>query len=179
MVPTDWPGGSWEATLQWALLLIGGYWAAFWLAVSFWTLRDMRMRSGNWLFGAVATLMVAVGSLPGLALYLVMRPRTTRTQRYLRSLEEEALEVVLADEVSCPGCRRTVRDDYLVCPACLTQLKHSCLVCSKAIDQAWQLCPYCLAPANEAPSEAVLPIPVVRPMVAPPRPALSPNGLAS
>jgi hypothetical protein len=162
----EWPGGSWETTLRWSLLTIAAYWLLFWLAVTYWAARDGQMRSGNAAFSAFAVLLVGVGSLPGLAVYLMVRPRSTRRQRYLRSLEEEALEAVLGEEEHCPACKRAIRADYLVCPACITPLKHSCLLCSKPIDQSWQMCPYCLAPANETPAAAAKPIPMARPQPA-------------
>ncbi|MFN8506576.1 MAG: zinc ribbon domain-containing protein [Dehalococcoidia bacterium] len=145
----EWPGGSWQETLRLAALSVGIYWAALWLAVTFWAGRDARVRSGSGAFSALAVLLVAAGSVPGLALYLLVRPRSTERQRYLRSLQETALQRLLMEEEHCPACKRVVRAEYLMCPACLMQLKRSCAACSKPLAENWQVCPFCMAGTNE------------------------------
>ncbi len=145
----EWPGGSWQESLRLTGLVIGLYWAALWLAVTFWAARDARIRSGSWTFSMAAVLLVGLGSLPGLAVYMLIRPRSTQRQRYLRTLQEEALQRLLSEEEHCPACKRVVRSEYLVCPACLMQLKRSCHACSKPLSEDWQVCPFCMVPANE------------------------------
>jgi hypothetical protein len=90
-------------------------------------------------------LLVLVTFLPGLWIYLVMRPRYTRAQLYARMLEEEALRLELDRDVACPSCSRPIREDFLVCPACRAQLKSACTSCSKPLANAWVACPYCCA----------------------------------
>src|SRR5690349_8610573 len=119
----DWPGGSWEATATGVAAIFVIYLAVLWLAVVYWTARDIHQRSGSGIVEIGAVLLVAVLFVPGLWLYLVLRPRKTRAQRYAIILEEQALELELDRAEACPGCRRVVRDEYLICPACKTQLK--------------------------------------------------------
>ena len=45
-------------------------------------------------------------NIPGLALYLMLRPRESLEDAYARSLEEEALLREIGDEGMCPSCRR-------------------------------------------------------------------------
>lgn len=174
----EWPGGSWLETLRLAAIGVGIYWAALWLAVTFWAGRDARIRSGSWAFSALSVLLVGTASLPGLALYLLVRPRSTQRQRYLRSLQETALQRLLMEEEHCPACKRVVRSEYLVCPACLMQLKRSCTACSKPLAENWQVCPFCMAGVNEtavplgerrrARQAAAVPVPVGIVPVTPP-----------
>lgn len=138
-----WPGGSWQASAWLAALLFGAYVAAFWLTLVFWTARDIRQRSDSPAAHLAAPLLVLLGFLPGLCLYLVVRPRSTRAQLYTRLLEEEALRLELDRQVACPACSRPIRDDYLVCPACKAELKSACTSCSKPLANAWVVCPYC------------------------------------
>jgi RNA polymerase subunit RPABC4/transcription elongation factor Spt4 len=163
----EWPGGSWEATAWDAGLIVGGYWAALWLAVTYWAARDIHNRTGNWLFQVLAVILVAAGSLPGLAVYMVLRPRTTRRVRYLRTLEEHALQKVLGEELECPRCTRLVQEEYLVCPACLTQLKRACASCTRPVDDAWDVCPYCLAERSEGSGLVGEQMPTVEPAPVP------------
>ncbi len=44
---------------------------------------------------------------------------------------------------SCPGCKASVRSDFLFCPHCSTVLKLSCGVCRKVVEPGWKFCPYC------------------------------------
>lgn len=139
----SWPGGSWQATAVYAAVIFATYLAAFWLALVFWTARDIRQRSASPATQLAAPLLVLLFFLPGHWLYLVMRPRYTREQQYVRALEEEALRLDLDQQISCPACSRHVREDFLVCPACRTQLKQACSKCRKPLANAWVACPYC------------------------------------
>ena len=46
--------------------------------------------------------------VPGLLLYLILRPKETLDQAFQRALEEEYLLQDLDDLRCCPGCQRTV-----------------------------------------------------------------------
>ncbi len=138
-----WPGGSWQATAVIVAIVLGTYIAAFWLALVFWTARDIRQRTSSIAAQIAAPLLVLFLFLPGLWLYIVLRPRYTQAQLYARMLEEEALRLELDRQVGCPACGRSVKDDYLVCPACMTTLKEPCARCSKPLANAWVICPYC------------------------------------
>jgi RNA polymerase subunit RPABC4/transcription elongation factor Spt4 len=139
----SWPGGSWETTLQYAALIFGTYAAALWVTIIYWTFRDIRQRTRDGILQAFSVLLVVCFFVPGLWIYLILRPRYTLTELYERSLEEEALLQELEDQKACPTCRRRVKDDFLVCPSCRTQLKELCRSCSKPLSYAWNACPFC------------------------------------
>ncbi|MFQ3568105.1 MAG: zinc ribbon domain-containing protein [Aggregatilineales bacterium] len=117
--------------------------AALWLAMILWAYRDMRARSRDTLAHLVVALMVAVLTLPGLFIYLFLRPRETLAEAYERSLEEEALLQDIEERPMCPGCKQRVQDDWQVCPHCHTRLKKPCSHCGRMLELAWDLCPYC------------------------------------
>jgi RNA polymerase subunit RPABC4/transcription elongation factor Spt4 len=117
--------------------------AAFWLAMIIWTYRDMRARSRDSLAQLVVALMVAVLTLPGLLIYLFLRPRETLAEAYERSLEEEALLQEIEEKPVCPGCKQRVQAEWQACPNCHTRLKRPCTRCGKMLDLSWDLCPYC------------------------------------
>ena len=139
----SWPGGSWQATLQFVGAIVAIYLAAIWVALVFWTYRDIRQRSRDPILQTVAVLLVLIFFLPGHWVYLIVRPRYTLTELYERSLEEEALLQELEDQKACPTCKRRVSDEFLLCPSCRTQLKEPCRQCSKPLSYAWVTCPYC------------------------------------
>lgn len=128
------------------LAFTGAFIAALWLALVVWTFRDMRSRSRDIFAQILAALVVAVLNLPGLLIYMMLRPKETLAEAYERSLEEEALLQGIEDVEHCPGCGSRVRADYLVCPACNTKLKKACRSCGRAINLRWNVCPYCGTP---------------------------------
>lgn len=125
----------------------GAFIAALWIALVIWTYRDIRSRARDPLVQILAALLVAVLNLPGVLVYLILRPQRTLEEEYQRTLEEEALLQALEDLPLCPGCERRVKDDWQVCPNCHTKLKKSCNECGQLMELPWNLCPYCGMPA--------------------------------
>lgn len=125
----------------------GAFLAALWVSLVVWTYRDVRARARDPLVRVLAVLVVAILNLPGVLVYLILRPRHTMEEEYQRTLEEEALLQALEDLSLCPGCERRVRDDWLVCPHCQTKLKKTCHQCGKLMELPWNICPYCGTPA--------------------------------
>lgn len=126
---------------------------AFWLALVIWTFRDMRARSRDTLAQLGMALLVAVLTVPGLLIYLLLRPRETLGESYERSLEEEALLQEIEEKPKCPGCSQRVQDNWQACPHCHTRLKKPCIRCGNMLELSWQLCPYCATPQASYPAE--------------------------
>lgn len=120
--------------------------AAFWLAMIIWAYRDMRARSRDTLGQLGVALMVGLLTVPGLLIYLLLRPRETLGEAYERSLEEEALLQEIEEKPTCPGCGQRVQEDWQACPHCHTRLKKPCVQCRELLELSWQLCPYCTTP---------------------------------
>lgn len=136
------------------LLILTGFSAAFvaalWLSLIFWTYRDIRQRTRDPLVHILAVLVTAVLFLPGVLIYLILRPTRTLEEEYQRSLEEEALLQTIEEVPQCPGCGRKVASDWLVCPSCYTRLRKRCHHCGKIMELPWNLCPYCGTPVPGA-----------------------------
>jgi len=128
------------------LAFLGAFIAALWLALIIWTFRDMRSRSRDIFAQILAAMVVAVLNLPGVLIYIMLRPKETLAEAYERSLEEEALLQGIEDVERCPGCGSRVRAEFLVCPSCNTRLKKACRSCGRAIHLRWNVCPYCGTP---------------------------------
>lgn len=127
---------------------------SIWLGLIIWTHKDISARSRDTFSQTLLTGIVAVLSLPGLLVYLMVRPRETLTEAYERSLEEEALLQDIEAKAACPGCGQSTDDNWLLCPNCHTTLKHQCSHCHNLLDLTWDICPYCgtsqnIANANE------------------------------
>lgn len=138
-----------ELVSSYALVLtgfVGAFLAAFWLSLVIWTYRDIKSRARDVLVSILATLVVALLSLPGLLIYLVLRPKSTLEEEYQRSLEEEALLQAVESQALCPGCERKINEEWQVCPNCHTRLKKTCIHCGKFMDLPWNICPFCGTP---------------------------------
>ncbi|TDA65194.1 MAG: zinc ribbon domain-containing protein [Chloroflexi bacterium] len=123
--------------------IAAGFLAALWLSLAVWTFRDIRRRARDPFTRILAVLLVLLLFLPGLLLYLILRPSITLEEEYQHTLEEEALLQNIEDTPLCPGCNRRIQPDWMVCPSCHTLLKKRCPNCSKLMELPWNLCPYC------------------------------------
>ena len=120
---------------------------ALWLSLIIWTYRDIRSRARDPLLRILAIIIVALLFLPGIVIYLILRPARTLEEEYQHTLEEEALLQSIEDIPVCPGCGRHIKETWMVCPSCHTRLKKTCHQCRKLMELSWNLCPYCGTPA--------------------------------
>src|SRR4030066_689430 len=139
------------ASLTNILLILTAWGAAFlaalWLSLVIWTFRDIRSRARGPLARILAVLVVAVLFLPGIIIYLILRPPRTLEQEYQQTLEEEALLQAIEESPLGPGCGRRIKENWVVCPNCHTKLRKNCPQCGKLMELPWNLCPYCGTPA--------------------------------
>ncbi len=141
-----------------AVLFMAAVGAAFvgalWLSLIFWVYRDARRRTRDRVTRVLASLVVAVLFLPGILIYLILRPQNTLEEDYQHTLEEEALLQTIEENPLCPGCNRRIHDDWMVCPTCQTRLRKPCHACGKLMELSWNLCPYCATPVPGMRKEA-------------------------
>jgi RNA polymerase subunit RPABC4/transcription elongation factor Spt4 len=160
----SWPGGSLESALRLGGLLLLAYVLVLWLSAVIWVFRDVRSRTSDQASQLIAVVLVAVFNLPGLLVYLVIRPQATMSDAYERSLEAEAiLHELQMTANACQACHRPVEEDFNVCPHCRTRLREPCRNCSKQVRTSWVTCPYC---ATDRALARALPIPTT--LAAPP-----------
>lgn len=75
-----------------ALTIWGGaFLLALWGSLIFWTYRDANARLKNPVRRWLAVLVSVVLFIPGVVIYLLLRPTRTIEEEYLVTLEEEAL----------------------------------------------------------------------------------------
>ena len=136
----------WQFVAHGAQILValaGAYLVAFWFVLIVWTFRDIELRSRSVVTQIFSTLMVVLFFVPGVLLYLILRPKETLDEAFQRSLEEEYLLQDLEELPLCPACHRYVEDDFILCPHCHAQLREPCVSCSRLVELRWALCPYC------------------------------------
>ena len=134
---------------QLLLALGGAYLLALWFVLIVWTYRDIEARSNSVFTQIFSTLLVVLFFVPGMLLYMLLRPKETLDEAFQRSLEEEYLLQDLEELNHCPSCHRTVEDAFVICPSCQAQLRESCSTCGRLVDLKWPVCPYCTTPRKE------------------------------
>lgn len=119
------------------------FYIVFWIALIFWTWRDADRRGAMPWFWAV---VVAIFSVFGWAIYMVVRPPEYAEDALERELEIKAREAELhRGGATCPSCMKPIEPDYLICPYCMKKLKKPCVNCGRPMKMSWAMCPYCKA----------------------------------
>lgn len=126
-----------------AASVIGALLAALLGGLTIWAFRDIRSRTRDPFVQILATITVGVIPVIGILVYLMLRPRETLSEAYVRALEEESLLSSIEGQEFCPACSRRVDSDMQWCPKCHTKLRNPCDNCGRAVHLSWDLCPYC------------------------------------
>jgi RNA polymerase subunit RPABC4/transcription elongation factor Spt4 len=139
--------------LEGMLIVLGAYFVVFWFGLVAWTVQDVRRRTRDWIVRIIAFLLVLVFHIPGLIIYLIIRPQETLAVVDGRAIEEEALLQTMEDKLACSQCHKPAQPDYAVCPYCGDRLKQPCASCGRLLALNWAVCPTCATPVRPAQSE--------------------------
>lgn len=163
------------SVLQIVATFLIAFLVVLWMTLCFWTFRDIQARTTDIIAQIFATLLVVFFNIPGVLLYVLVRPKLTLAQGYEASLQEEYMLQDLEEREICPTCRVKTQPDFLFCYNCRTRLRRECQNCGQIVKVKWGSCPYCSfvlkpksreaaieraglaagkAPANRAPSVA-------------------------
>jgi hypothetical protein len=177
---------NWESIVALTVAILIAYAVVLWVGTIVWTYRDIRERTRDGWSQAVSVALVLVFNIPGLFLYLILRPRETLTEAYERRLEAEALMREMPERAVCTRCDRPVGEEFLLCPYCRTTLREPCLGCGRTLELSWSACPYCGANGPQASVTAGPPVaaPMAEPSSPPstddwPEPAAAPSAAPS
>jgi hypothetical protein len=153
-----------ETIVQIAMALLGAYVAALWFCLVVWTFRDIQKRTRDVVVQVLATALVVLFNVPGLLLYLILRPPETLDESYARALEAEALLKEIEGGSLCPRCQTRTDPDFRLCPSCRAPLRQPCGDCGRLVQVNWSVCPYCAndltgrrAPPTAAPTATTTP----------------------
>lgn len=163
MVLAFWDDGAWQDAGVIALIVLAAYLLIMWVAALVWAYRDVQSRTRDVFTQVVSVMLVLVFNIPGLLLYLILRPKESLADNYDRQLEAEALLHEIHEQPTCPTCRRRVRDEFVACPYCRMTLRTPCEQCGRPLASGWVVCPYC---ASER-AAAIAPMAPVRALEAP------------
>ena len=112
---------------------------ALWIGLILWVLRDIRSRTRDPFMIILSVLFVVVLFIPGIFVYLFIRPKKTFEQKYQDAIEEEALLREIGISEKCPSYGHNIQTDWIVCPYCHTKIKKKCVSCGRALELPWNL----------------------------------------
>jgi RNA polymerase subunit RPABC4/transcription elongation factor Spt4 len=145
MLLAIWDSGGWHDLATIAAIGFVAYFLVLWVAAIVWTYRDVASRTSDTFTQTIALVLVVVFNIPGLLVYVVLRPKDTLMDAYDRQLEAEALLHEIQEQAACPRCRRKVDQDFVSCPYCRVSLRTPCDNCARPLTSSWVICPYCSA----------------------------------
>jgi len=149
-----------ETNFDVAIKVILIFFAVFWLFVVGWVWNDSGERSTKFIYRILSSLLVLIFNIPGLIIYLLMRPDATIEELYWADLERRYLKYETADLGDCPRCKKQLQAGFVACPYCGEPIKEKCRVCGNYLERTWTICPYCTTPKqgiNQMVEESVLP----------------------
>jgi hypothetical protein len=126
-----------------------------WFTLCFWTFRDIQSRTRDLVAQVFSVMLVLFFNIPGVLLYILVRPKETLAQAYERSLQEEYILQDLEEREICPTCRVKTQPDFAFCFNCRTRLRRECTGCGHLIKLKWTSCPFCGTPQKTRPRDTL------------------------
>lgn len=120
---------------------IFGYVGVLWILFCLWVLKDINSRTKNIFVITLVVLFVFFFNIPGLILYLLLRPEKTLEEA--RALDLYQISQLEENLITCSTCRSIVRKNYGFCTVCGDSLFATCDYCGKQINPIWENCGYC------------------------------------
>jgi RNA polymerase subunit RPABC4/transcription elongation factor Spt4 len=130
------------------ITIVVGYIFALWLALTIWTWFDVASRTSNIFYRFGAIVLVALGSLLGFVVYLMLRPSQTVEEVQFRYLEEKIFEAQ-SKAALCNSCGEVVEPEFSFCASCGVKVRKNCGNCERELSYTWNICPYCAHPQKE------------------------------
>lgn len=122
--------------------------ALSWIGVVIFVSKDSERRYKNERLRVFATILAIALYIPGLIIYLVIRPAKTLHEELSTKLLEDAVH----DAGQCTVCKTSNSDKHRFCTRCGQALLKACPECGEGVRHHWAHCPHCqsrLAPVVE------------------------------
>lgn len=127
------------------------YFAILWILFCLWVLKDISSRTRNPLHILLSVFFVFVLNLPGLLLYLMLRPEKTIEEA--KALDIHLLSQLEDGLINCGNCTNIMRRHYKFCTICGASLLANCESCNKQINPIWLSCAHCGVNLQPLPAE--------------------------
>lgn len=115
----------------------------FWIVILGWVWIDSGERTSKTYTRVIYLLIVFFLNIPGLIIYLIIRPSETIEEIYWADLERRYLKYETAGLGDCPKCGNQLFPGYVYCSSCGHELKIKCPKCDMLIDKNDKFCSFC------------------------------------
>lgn len=123
--------------------VLGLIFVIFWLVIIGWVWIDSSERTSKKGIRFVHMLLAVLLNIPGLIIYLIIRPSETIEEIYWADLERRYLKFETAELGDCPKCGDQLYPGYVFCTNCGYEIKKRCPRCNVLVDKDHKFCEYC------------------------------------
>lgn len=123
--------------------VLGFLFIIFWLVIVGWVWVDSGERTSKNSIRFVYILIVAILNIPGLIIYLIIRPSETIEEIYWADLERRYLKFETAELGDCSKCGHQLLPGYVFCTNCGNEIKVRCPKCNVFVDKDHKHCEFC------------------------------------
>lgn len=125
----------------WTLLVMAL--VIFWIVVLYWVWLDSGDRTSSIGARIGYVLLAVLLFIPGLIIYILIRPPQTLEEIYWADLERRYLKYETSELGDCVRCGTQLYPGYTYCPNCRLLLKVKCPNCTVEMDKNCKYCPSC------------------------------------
>ncbi len=129
--------------------ILGAMILIFWLIMVGWVWVDSAERTSKKTARAIYILLVVFLNIPGLIIYLIVRPSETIEEIYWADLERRYLKYETAELGDCPKCGHQLLPGFVFCTNCGYRIKRKCHGCGVLISKDHKYCEFCGAQIRE------------------------------
>lgn len=115
----------------------------FWLVTVGWVWMDSGERTSNNSVRVAYVLLTLILNIPGLIIYLIIRPSETIEEIYWADLERRYIKYETAELGDCPKCGSQLYPGYVFCSNCGFEIKKKCSECGVMVNRDSKYCYHC------------------------------------
>lgn len=123
--------------------LFGLVFILFWLVLVGWVWIDSGERTSKNSVRFVYVALALILNIPGLIIYLIVRPSETIEQIYWADLERRYLKYETSELGDCPKCGHQLLPGFVFCSNCGHEIKKRCPKCGVLINKDHKYCEHC------------------------------------
>lgn len=124
-------------------VFLGIVFIIFSLVIIGWVWVDASERTSKTKLILLYTCLAIFLNIPGLIIYLIIRPSETIEDIYWTDLERRYLKFETAELGDCPKCGEQLFPGLVFCPKCGFRIKRKCPKCGVLINKNHKYCEYC------------------------------------
>lgn len=124
-------------------VVIGALFIVFWLVITGWVWIDSGERTSKLSIRVVYIVLVVLLNIPGLIIYLIIRPSETIEEIYWADLERRYLKFETSELGDCSKCGSQLYPGFVFCTNCGNEIKIRCPRCNVLVNKDHKHCEFC------------------------------------